>query len=92
MVPGVGVVAPVRSLTEPAPPPCPKHGHPSGASGRPSRGEGHAGIPMARPVPEHSVRGLAGLGHVTALVLLLGLGQFLCCSNRASGKAAKTGV
>lgn len=41
-------------------------------------------------VPEHAVRGLAGLGHVTALVLFLCLGQFLCCSDRASGEAAIT--
>lgn len=58
-------------------------------------------VPGARPwmelgaralcsVPEHAVGGLAGLGHVAALVLLLGLGQLLRCGDGASGEAAMT--
>lgn len=41
-------------------------------------------------VPEHAVGGLAGLGHVAALVLLLGLCQLLRGSDGASGEAATT--
>lgn len=60
-----------------------------GPAGRGAPGAQEAGA--LRAVPEHAVGGLAGLGHVAALVLLLGLRQLLRGGDRASGEAATTG-
>lgn len=63
---------------------CPKHS-PCSVSGMDS--DGTPWMTHFCWVPEDSVWGLVGLGHVTALVFLLGLCQFFCSSNRASREA-----
>lgn len=55
-----------------------------------SYSDGTASVTHFCWVPEDSVWGLVGLGHVTALVFLLSLCQFFCSSNRASREATMT--